>query len=138
MKLFIDTSIFVDVLKAKQVESSRALLESLEDVNEGFTSAITVAELCVGAYRSSRKDALEKTLMLLSLVEVIDIDGEIAVESGRIYAELTKKGREIELNDCLIAATSLSQGISRIVTRDLEHFGRIKDVEAVTPEDLGF
>jgi len=67
----------------------------------------------VGAYRSSRKDALEKTLTLLSLVEVIDLDRDIAAEGGRIYAELTGKGREIELNDCLIAATSLSQGISR-------------------------
>ena len=138
MKLFIDTSIFVDVLRAKQVESSKALLESLEEGNEGFTSAITVAELCVGAYRSSKKDALEKTLMLLAVVDVIDLDKEIAAEGGRIYAELIKKGREIELNDCLIAATSISRSISGIVTRDLEHFNRIKNIEAIAPEDLGF
>lgn len=128
----------MDVLRSRQVGSSRALLESLEGRNEGFASVITVAELCVGAYRSSRKDALERTLTLLSLAEVIDLDREIAAEGGRIYAELTGKGREIELNDCLIAATSLSQGISGIVTRDVEHFGRIDGVEAVTPEDLGF
>ena len=36
---------------------------------------ITVAELCVGAYRSPRKDALEKTLKLLSIVNVVDLSG---------------------------------------------------------------
>jgi len=40
---------------------------------------ITVVELSVGAYRSPRKDALEKTLKLLFIVNVEDLSGEIAV-----------------------------------------------------------
>jgi len=67
---------------------------------------ITVAELSVGAYKSPRKDALEKTLKLLSIVNVVDLSRETAV-GGRIYAELMKKGEGIELNDCLIAAPHL-------------------------------
>ena len=138
MKLFIDTSIFVDVLRSEQVESSKSLFKSLQEGDEGFTSAITVAELSVGAYRSPRRDALEKTLKLLSIVTVADLSREIAVEGGRIYAELMKKGEEIELNDCLIAATSLSLRIHEIVTRDIDHFNRIENIKAITPEELGF
>jgi len=138
MKLFIDTSIFVDVLRSKQVESSKSLFKSLQEGDEGFTSAITVAELSVGAYRSPRRDALEKTLKLLSIVTVADLSREIAVEGGRIYAELMKRGEEIELNDCLIAATSLSLRIHEIVTMDLDHFNRIENIRATTPEELGF
>jgi len=41
-------------------------------------------------------DALEKTLKLLSIVNVADLSRETAVEGGRIYAELMKKGEEIE------------------------------------------
>ena len=61
---------------------------------------------------------------------VADLSRAIAVEGGRIYAELMKRGEEIELNDCLIAATSLSLRIHEIVTindknmktrLDLEH-----------------
>lgn len=52
MRLFIDTSIFVDVLRSQQVESSKSLFRSLQSENAGFASAITVAELSVGAYRS--------------------------------------------------------------------------------------
>jgi len=51
---------------------------------------------------------------------------------------LMKKGEEIELNDCPIAATSLSLGIHEIVTRDTDHFNRIENIRAVTPEELGF
>ncbi|MEN4005940.1 MAG: type II toxin-antitoxin system VapC family toxin [Methanobacteriaceae archaeon] len=138
MKLFIDTSIFVDTLRTKQVESSKSLFKSLQERDKGFTSVITVAELSVGAYRSPRRDALEKTLKLLSIVNVVDLSRETAVEGGRIYAELIKKGEEIELNDCLIAATSLLLGIHEIVTRDLDHFNRIENIRAITPEELGF
>jgi len=139
MKLFIDTSIFVDALRTKQVESSKSLFTSLQEgSNKGFTSVITVAELSVGAYRSPRKDALEKTLKLVSIVNVADLSRETAVDGGRIYAELMKKGEEIELNDCLIAATSLSLRIHEIVTRDIDHFNRIENIKAITPEELGF
>jgi len=139
MKLFIDTSIFVDALRTKQVESSKSLFKSLQEgSNKVFTSVITVAELSVGAYRSPRKDALEKTLKLLSIVNVADLSRETAVEGGRIYAELVQKGEEIELNDCLIAATSLSLRIHEIVTRDIDHFNRIENIRATTPEELGF
>ena len=80
MNLFIDTSVFINVLRSKQVESSKSLFKSLqESSNKGFTSAITVAELSVRAYRSPRKDALEKTLKLLSIVNVVDLSREIAV-----------------------------------------------------------
>lgn len=126
------------MLRAKLVKSSKLLFNSLQRENVGFASVITVAELSVGAYKSSRVDALEKTLKLLSLVGIVDLNREIAIEGGRIYAELSKRGEEIELNDCLIAASSLSLGISEVVTRDVEHFNRIKGIRAVTPEKLGF
>ena len=53
------------------------------------------------------------------------------------HAELIKKGEEIELNDCLIAATSLSLGIQEIATRDIDHFNRIEGIRAIMPEELG-
>jgi len=84
-------NLFIDVLRSKQVESSKSLFKSLQEGNKSFMSAITVAELSVGAYRSPRKDALEKTLKLLSIVNVVDLSGETAVEGGRIDEE---RGRD--------------------------------------------
>lgn len=138
MKFFIDTSIFVDVLRTEFKPSSKRFLESIEKENKGFSSVITTAELSVGAYRSNREDSIRRTLDLLSIVDLVDVNEVIALESGKIFADLTDKGKIIELNDSIIAASSLSLGIKRIITRNIEHFHRIKGVEAIEPEELGF
>ncbi|MEE8403727.1 MAG: type II toxin-antitoxin system VapC family toxin [Candidatus Hydrothermarchaeaceae archaeon] len=138
MRFFIDTSIFVDTLRLDVVPASKSLFECLDGENEGFTSTIAVAELSVGAYLSSESNALEKTVDLLSLVSIIDLDREIAMEAGKIYSGLVKKGSRIELNDCLIAATCLSLGVSDVVTRNTNHFERIGGINAITPEELEF
>jgi tRNA(fMet)-specific endonuclease VapC len=83
-------------------------------------------------------DALEKTLKIISTTSIIDLDKEIAILGGKIYSNLVREGKEIELNDCLIAATALSYGIKKVVTRNIDHFNKIKDLKAVTPEDLDF
>ena len=135
MKFFLDTSIFVDCLRKEVIPSSINFLERLGDEYSGYTSSITVAELSVGAHLSKSPDALERTLELLNIVEVINLDSRIAIDAGKIYADLIKSGKRIELNDCLIAATALSLGINRVVTRNKKHFFRIKDIEAVTPKE---
>ncbi len=137
MKVFVDTSIFVDCLRSNPIASSKYFLESIEE-NSGYTSTIVVAELSVGAYLSQKADALEKTLKIISATSIIDLNKEIAILGGKIYSELVREGKEIELNDCLIAATALSSGIKEIVTRNVDHFKKIKGIKAVTPEELGF
>ena len=135
MKFFVDTSIFVDCLRKEVIPSSINYLERLGNEYSGYTSSITAAELSVGAHLSKSPDALERTLELLNIVEIIDLDSKIAIDAGKIYADLVKSGKRIELNDCLIAATALSLGINRVVTRNKKHFFRIKDIEAVTPDE---
>ncbi len=138
MKVFVDTSIFVDCLRSNPIASSKEFLESVEEKHNGFTSTIVVAELSVGAYLSQRSDALENTLRIISTTSIIDLNKEIAMLGGKIYSELAREGRAIELNDCLIAATALSSGIKEIVTINVEHFNKIKGLKVVIPEDLGF
>ncbi len=75
--------------------------------------------------------------MLIPIV-LIDIDRNIALEGSKIYSSLIKRGEEIELNDCLIAASALIYGINEIVTRNIKHFQKIEGIRAVTPEELGF
>lgn len=136
MRFFLDTSIFVDCLRKNVVSSSRTVLESLGDENTGFISTITVAELSVGAHLAQRKDALEKTLDLLEIIEIIDLDTNIATKAGEIYASLVKEGKMVELNDCMIAATALYLGINEIVTRNIKHFERIPEITTIEPENI--
>lgn len=118
------------------VFASKSFIKSLLDVNTGYTSTITVAELSVGAHLSPKRDALEKTLNLLSHVILVDIDRNIALEGGRIYSSLVRSGEEIELNDCLIAAAAFSIGIDAIVTRNKKHFERIEGIQPIASEEV--
>ncbi len=80
--------IFVDCLRSNPITSSKNFLESLEGTDNGFTSSIVVAELSVGAYLSQKKDALDKTLKIISTTSVIDLDKEIALLGGQIYSNI--------------------------------------------------
>lgn len=137
MILFLDTSICVDVLRTSGPKDSLSLFETFsEGKNTGVVSVITAAELAAGAALSSRKDAMKKTEELLAYVEIVDLSEPVALAGGKIYGKLSKAGRKIEFNDCLIAATVLSLGMDQIVTRNCDHFNRIDGCSAITPEDL--
>jgi predicted nucleic acid-binding protein len=139
MIFFLDTSICVDVLRTNGPERSFALFESFSnDKNTGIISVITVAELGAGAALSSRKDALKKTEELLAYVRIAELDESVAMAGGKIYAALSRNGKKIEFNDCLIAATAQSLGMNEIVTRNCDHFNRINGCTAILPEDLAF
>ena len=136
MKIFLDSSILIDFLRASGQEKSSDVIKSLKTGNTGFVSSITVAEVSVGAYRSTRRDAVQKTRELFSNLRIIDLDEKIAVDGGRIQAQLMSAGKEIDLPDCLIAATALSLGMNVIITRNLDHFSRIQSITAITPEQF--
>jgi len=138
MNYFLDTSICVDVLRTNGPQKSLELFESFSDEkNTGIISVITVAELSAGAALSPLKDALKKTDELLAYVRIIELDETTAMAGGKIYAQLSKAGKKIEFNDCLIAATAHSLGMDEIVTRNCDHFNRIDGCSAVVPEKLG-
>ena len=40
-----------------------------------------------------------------SLLELVDLTPAIAHAGGEIYATLSRSGKQVEFNDCLIAAT---------------------------------
>ena len=138
MNFFLDTSICVDVLRTNGAQRSFDLFESFDNGNTGYISVITVAELSAGASLSPLRDAVTKTEELLAHVVIIELTESIAFEGGKIYADLSKAGKKIEFNDCLIAATARSLGISEIVTRNLDHFNRITGFAGIIPENCNF
>lgn len=139
MNFFLDTSICVDVLRTNEPAKSFELFESFAaEQNIGIISAITVAELSAGAALSERRDAMNKTDELLAYLRIIELDESLAIVGGKLYAKLSKAGRKIEFNDCMIAATAQSLDMYEIVTRNCDYFNRIEGCVAVVPEKLNF
>ena len=53
---------------------------------------------------------------------------EVVVE---IYDNLESQVQKIDANDILIASIMLSNGIKNIITQNVNHFERIKEIEII-------
>lgn len=92
--------------------------------------------MSAGASLSTRRDAMKKTEELLMHLQIVELTESIALEGGKIFASLSKVGRKIEFNDCLIAAPAQSLRFREIVTRKGDHVNRIEKMSAIEPEDI--
>ena len=62
----------------------------------------------------------------------VDLTKEVSVKSSEIYWSLKKKGKNVGKFDCLLASCFLTHGIKKIVTKNVKHFKRIKDLEILS------
>lgn len=71
---------------------------------------------------------LEDYNQLLQAGTIIEFTKDAAEKGATIYPQAQGKGITIKQNDCLIAGSALSVGISRIITRDKQDFEKIKNL----------
>jgi predicted nucleic acid-binding protein len=91
-----------------------------------YTSAITVAEIARGAYKS-QTPALFLTRLattLQSFSGVFPFDRQAAEVYGKIAADLERHGLPIGFADAQIAAIALSQALT-VITHNVTHFTRV-------------
>ena len=124
MKFLLDTNIVIDFLRGK-----KSIVEKIGQIlPQGIgISAVSLAELYHGAYKSSRpKYNLEKVDEFISVPEisVVNLDKQIARHYGKMLAELESRGVKLVEVDILIAATAGEIGLT-ILTGDKKHFARL-------------
>ncbi|MEK6949754.1 MAG: type II toxin-antitoxin system VapC family toxin [Nanoarchaeota archaeon] len=128
--ILLDTSFLIDLLRQRK----NAINKAVELVNRDklATTYVNIYELLIGVY--SKKDANyeEKLKTVENLTEKIDIltlEKDSIIKSAKIGGELMLKGQIIGDTDNMIAGIALSNGISTVITRDKEHFERIKGIK---------
>ncbi len=112
-KFLIDSDIIVDFLRG--IEGARAYLSKLSKDTTLCCSVIPIAEIHVGM----RKTEEEKTTTLLDSLFSIPITEEIAKIAGGFKRDT--KSHNLELDDCLIAATALVEK-AILSTNNLKHY----------------
>lgn len=124
----LDTTFLVDFLRNNREAINKAV-EIKDDIL--LTTSINIFEVLLGVYRKKEisRDEIESLRKLIDNFDVLYFDIESSFIASKITAELIKQGKEIDAMDCLIAGTMLSKKCNTIVTRNAEHFRRIKGIK---------
>ena len=132
--IIIDTSASIDYLNGN--ENLKEILSEQESLVH--LTSITVYEVSIGLERTKRKisedrykDLYKIWMEFISSMEIFTLGFKEAEKAAKIYDVLESKGQRIDDNDILIAGIMLSNGIKRIITKNIKHFEMIEDIELI-------
>jgi tRNA(fMet)-specific endonuclease VapC len=128
----LDTNVLSEVIRKRPDPGVMARLGSVpgEDL---FTATICVTELRYGAARHPRGASIWERIEaeILPRLRVLPLAMDEALRAGDLLANLADRGEPIGLEDVLIAATALENGLT-VVTRNLKHFARIPGLSSAS------
>ena len=121
--ILLDSSVLIELFRSTNKENT--LFYKLATTESDFAiSVITYYEIFIGS--NEKQETFWNKLF--ESVEILNFDFSSSFQATKIYKELKKTNKMIDLADILIAATSISNNI-QLATLNLNHFERIKDLE---------
>jgi predicted nucleic acid-binding protein len=109
MKLLLDTSVLIDVLRLRN--QRREWLAQLARGGHTFsTTVLNVAEV----YAGMRPGEESQTEELFAGLESYEIEGMAARVAGKLKSSWAKKGRTLTLADAIIAAITIERGCALV------------------------
>ena len=132
--IILDTNACIDYLNG--VNEVRNIISDQEDLVH--ITAITVYEINIGLERTKRKISEDRYrelykiwLEFISGMEIFPLSYKEAEKAAGVYDNLESKGQMIDDNDILIVGIMLSNSITKIITRNVKHFEKIKEIEII-------
>src|SRR3989344_2473510 len=122
----LDTDIIILVLRGQQKYLD--LLEELSSQGTPYISTITIAEV----YKNVYPQELIKTERLLNNLGIYDVTSIIAKQAGLYWQEYSKNLKNLNITDCLIAATANVNEVT-LVSLNIRHFP-MKDIKFLDPK----
>ncbi|HIH42768.1 TPA: type II toxin-antitoxin system VapC family toxin [Candidatus Woesearchaeota archaeon] len=121
----LDTTFLIDLIRGQK--DTAKIMDSNEPL---LTTQINMYEVIRGMF--IRNVSEEKYLQISEFfdqIRLLSLDDNSIIKSAEISSELIKNGQFIGDADCLTAGIALSNGVTTIVTRNVEHFKRIKGIK---------
>ena len=125
MRYLLDTNVVSDLVRNPQGLAARRIAEVGE--RAVCTSIIVAAELWYGAAKRASHRLTTQLEAILQAIEILPIESPAERVYGRLRADLEKKGQPVGGNDLLIAAQSMSLGMT-LVTDNEREFSRITEL----------
>ena len=126
----MDSSAIIDLFKEN--ENLKKVLAGLGD--KIALNQISYLELMFGIDEKNQKNKIEEEFYdsLFNSFLNLKLSNVSCKKASKIMRELSDKGEIIEAFDCVIAGIYLTNGVKRIITRNVKHFSRIKDFEVIS------
>jgi predicted nucleic acid-binding protein len=105
MKLLLDTSILIDVLRLRN-QRREFLAELVRRGHTLSTTTLSIAEI----YAGMRPAEEAPTEVLLGVLEVYELTLSSARLAGRLKNNWARKGRTLTLADTIVAAIAIERG----------------------------
>ncbi len=132
--MLLDTCFFVDLLREKargQRGPATRRLESLGDT-ELEVSLFVLCELLAGAEMSRDPDhEIARIRALAESYPVVYPDQAFPALFAETLAALTRNGTPVPTMDLLVAITAKRLGVP-VLTRDVEHFGKVPGLQVTS------
>jgi len=129
--IVVDTSAWVELLRATGSPVHRRLHEALEDREDVCVTEIVVAEVLAGARDSRRSEELRSTLLGFTL---LPLDGLDAFErAAGLYRACRAAGETLQsIADCLVAVPAIDAGAAVLhADQDFAKLARHTNLEVV-------
>lgn len=126
----LDTSAIIDIFKG-----NKNMKEFLDNNKEPLAATImSYLELFFGINPKNARHVTEGKYYTDFFKNLYDIDltKESCEEASRIFWNLRQEGKVIDQFDCVIAASFLTNGINKILTRNPTHFEKIKQLTVIS------
>jgi len=105
MKLLLDTSVLIDVLRRRN-QRRELLAELIRAGHTLTTTTLNIAEL----YAGMRPEEEAPTEAFLDGLELYELSGPSARQAGKLKSAWAKKGRTLALADTIVAASAMEHG----------------------------
>lgn len=123
MKLLLDTSVFIDVLRGLETAVT-FLRDAVEQDQELWSVSVVRTEVLAGMRKGEEAD----TLALLDGVKWLDVTVELADDAGELARRYLRSHRGVDTVDYLLGAGALALG-ARMCTSNIRHFPMLEGLQ---------
>lgn len=124
----LDTSILIEYLRKKNKENS-FFFKLTQNYQSFAVSVITEFEI----FNGCTQDQHPFWESFFQNITVIPFDSLVNYEAVKIYKDLKKKSKLIDIPDLFIGATAKAHHL-KLATLNVKHFSRIGGLEIIIPE----
>ena len=126
----LDTSAIIDLFKGDE-SIGKFFKKNKEPL---ATTIMSYLELSFGLNPEDREHNIEEQYYdeFFNDIFLIHLTKDSCKKASQIHWDLKKKGTTIDKFDCIIAATLVTHGIKKILTRNTKHFSWIKQLQVIS------